>query len=270
MTTLLIFFVALVVSALTLFSGFGLGTLLMPVLAIVFPPEVAIAATAIVHLANNLFKLAIVGRWADRRVTLAFGVPALLAAIAGAWLLAVLAHHNTTLFGYTIPLSPTRAIHASTTLVDVVVGGMILLFGLLEPWSRFEKLALPPRFLPLGGVLSGFFGGLSGHQGALRSVFLVRAGLDSRAFLGTGAVCSTIVDTARLAMYFIGAGVFAHQLGPLSGGIDWSIVAIACLGAFIGSFGGAKLVKKVTLRTIRVILSVCMVLLGAAMIAGLV
>ena len=57
--------VALAVSGLTLFSGFGLGTLLMPVFAIFFPIEVAIAATAVVHLANNIFKLALLSRHAD-------------------------------------------------------------------------------------------------------------------------------------------------------------------------------------------------------------
>ena len=57
--------VALVVSALTLFSGFGLGTLLMPAFALFFPVPVAIAATAVVHLANNVFKVALVGRRAD-------------------------------------------------------------------------------------------------------------------------------------------------------------------------------------------------------------
>jgi len=45
--------VAVVVAALTLFSGFGLGTVLMPAFALFFP--VPVAATAVVHLANNLF-----------------------------------------------------------------------------------------------------------------------------------------------------------------------------------------------------------------------
>ncbi len=37
---------ALVASAVTVFSGFGLGTLLLPVLAIFFPTAVAVAMTA--------------------------------------------------------------------------------------------------------------------------------------------------------------------------------------------------------------------------------
>ena len=76
---------ALIASGLTLFSGFGLGTLLLPVFAIFFPVDVAVALTAIVHLLNNLFKLLLLGKHAEKRVALKFGVPALLAAFLGAF-----------------------------------------------------------------------------------------------------------------------------------------------------------------------------------------
>lgn len=75
---------AIVVSALTLFSGFGLGTLLMPVFTLFFPIEVAVAATAVVHGANNIFKIAVVGRHADKAMVVRFGIPAIIAAFAGA------------------------------------------------------------------------------------------------------------------------------------------------------------------------------------------
>ncbi|MDC3196988.1 TSUP family transporter, partial [Gammaproteobacteria bacterium] len=78
---------AFIASGLTLFSGFGLGTLLMPVVAVFFPLEVAVAMTAVVHLANNLFKLLLLGRGADARVLLRFGIPAVLFAWIGAALL---------------------------------------------------------------------------------------------------------------------------------------------------------------------------------------
>ena len=84
MVYLLICLVAIVVSALTLFSGFGLGTLVMPAFALFFPVPGAVAATAVVHLANNLFKVALVGRQADRSVVLRFALPGAVAAINGA------------------------------------------------------------------------------------------------------------------------------------------------------------------------------------------
>ncbi|MBI4386078.1 MAG: TSUP family transporter, partial [Elusimicrobia bacterium] len=92
MKYLLICSAALLTSGLTLFSGFGLGTLLMPVFAIFFPVEAAVGLTAVVHFLNNLFKLWLLGRHADRPVVLRFGIPAILAAFLGAQALVWLSH----------------------------------------------------------------------------------------------------------------------------------------------------------------------------------
>ncbi|HXF59978.1 MAG TPA: TSUP family transporter, partial [Caldilineaceae bacterium] len=87
MAYLVVCLVAVSVAALTLFSGFGLGTMLMPAFALFFPVPVAVAATAVVHLANNLFKVILVGRQADWQVVVRFALPGAVAAMAGAWLL---------------------------------------------------------------------------------------------------------------------------------------------------------------------------------------
>ena len=80
--------VAALASALTLYSGFGLGTLLLPAFALFFPAPVAVAATGVVHLLNNLFKGTLLRKRADWPTVFKFGIPAVPAAIAGAWLLA--------------------------------------------------------------------------------------------------------------------------------------------------------------------------------------
>lgn len=98
--------VAALVAILTFFSGFGLGTLLLPAFSFFFPVEVAVAATALVHLANNLFKLTLVGRSADRRVFLRFAVPAAAGAILGANLLALASERPPSL---SISSAPTAA-----------------------------------------------------------------------------------------------------------------------------------------------------------------
>src|SRR6188472_341861 len=79
--------VALITSLLTFFSGFGLGTILTPVFAIFFPIEMAIALTGVVHFLNNIFKLVLVGKHANKEVVLRFGIPAFFAALLGAFLL---------------------------------------------------------------------------------------------------------------------------------------------------------------------------------------
>ena len=87
MSYLIICLAAFLSSGLTLFSGFGLGTLLLPVMALFFPIDLAIALTAVVHALNNLFKCWLLGRHADKAVVLKFGLPAILAALLGARLL---------------------------------------------------------------------------------------------------------------------------------------------------------------------------------------
>jgi uncharacterized membrane protein YfcA len=261
MASILIPLLALFVAALTLFSGFGLGTLLMPAFALVFPIPVAVAATAVVHIANNIFKLGLVGRYADARVVAKFGIPAAAASFAGALAL-------TAIEGVP-PLARWslggRAF--DVTIAGVVIGVVIIAFAMFDLVPRFQKLSFDPRYLPVGGALSGFFGGLSGNQGALRAAFLIKSGLSKEAFIGTSIVCAIIVDVARLAVY--GAAFWSVKFGALPEGA-WRLVAASTVAAFIGSYFGAKLVRKVTLHALQLVVGVMLVVIGIALVAGVV
>ncbi|MBT8223460.1 MAG: sulfite exporter TauE/SafE family protein, partial [Eudoraea sp.] len=87
MEYILICIVAFLVAILTFFSGFGLGTILTPVFMLFFPVELAIALTGVVHFFNNVFKIFLVGRKADKGVLLRFGIPAVIFSFIGAWVL---------------------------------------------------------------------------------------------------------------------------------------------------------------------------------------
>jgi len=262
MVYLVICIIALVVSALTLFSGFGLGTLLMPAFAIFFPIEIAIATTAIVHLANNIFKLALVGKMADFKIVLKFAIPASIMAIAGALLL-----------NYFANIQPITEYHLAgktftITIVKLVIAVLLAIFAILELSPRFDKLAFNPRYIPLGGALSGFFGGLSGQQGALRSAFLIRAGLKKESFIGTSVVSVVVVDIARLAVY--GVTFFSKNFEILKNQVGLGLITAAILVAFLGSFIGSRLVKKITMRTIQLIVGVLLLLISIALGIGVV
>ncbi len=250
--------VTVAAAALTLFSGFGLGTLLMPALALFFPIPVAIGATAVVHLANNLFKVVLVGRHADRATVVRFAIPGAVAAVFGAWLLASFADVPP-LFGYA--LGDRRH---DVTAVELVIGVLIVAFALLDLVPRFASLSFDRKYLPLGGLVSGFFGGLSGNQGALRSAFLIKAGLDKEAFIGTGTVSAVIVDVARLLVY----GLSATRLDVLAPDLQ-GLVSAAIVAAFLGSYLGVRLVGKVTLRTVQRIVGVMLIAVGCGMASGL-
>ncbi len=85
--------------------------------------------------------------------------------------------------------------------VKVAVATLLVLFTLSELRLKEGTLSFDRKYLPLGGIMSGFFGGLSGHQGALRSAFLVRSGLSKDSLLGTGVVIACLVDMTRLLVY---------------------------------------------------------------------
>lgn len=248
--------VALLASLLTFFTGFGLGTLLSPALVLFFPPEVAIALTAVVHLLNGLFKLALTGRYADWRLAARFGAPAIGAAALGAWLLLQLEAPG--------PLATYQLggrAHDITPL-KLVIAALMALFAALELSKRFAQVAVPPRYIPLGGLLTGFFGGLSGHQGALRSAFLVRAGLSKEAFVATGVVISVGVDLTRLLVY-------ASRFERVSAEEHGALLALATAAAFAGAFAGSRLLKKVTLGGIQKAVAAMLVVVAVGLGAGL-
>ncbi len=232
----------------------------MPVFALFFPLPLAIAATAVVHFANNIFKFGLMTKQADWRVVTRFSVPAAIAALAGASLIHLF-DKMPVLVSYTIGGSTFEI-----TMIKAVIGSLIVAFALLEVSSRFQALAFPPRWLPLGGALSGFFGGLSGNQGALRSAFLLRIGLSKEAFVATGVVSAVIVDATRLMVY--GTSFMASQFAQSQELL--APVAVGTICAFIGSFAGKRLLQKVTLRTVQVVVAGAMLLIGVGLITGLI
>lgn len=253
----LVLVVALAASVLSFFSGFGLGTLLLPAFAVVFPLDVAVAATAAVHLVNNLGKGALAGRGFDRAVVLRFGVPATLAAFAGAGTLLLLEGHPVA----TYQLGGPREV----TALGLAIGSTIVAFALLELVPRFRRWTVGRRWLPLGGVLSGYFGGLSGHQGALRSAFLVRVLPDARILVATGIVCAILVDVARLAVYGARYATGVAALDP-SG---WILLGGAMGMAIVGAVLGALWLPRVTVDGIRLGIGLLLLAVGPLIAVGL-
>ena len=253
---------AFVVAGLTLFSGFGLGTLLMPVFAIFFKVEIAVAATAIVHLANNLFKVFLLGKHADKRMIIRFAIPAAFAAAVGALLLGGLSEIPP-VFSYQIG---GRA--CSVTWLRMIIGVVILGFAFIELSPLTEKLSFDTKYIPLGGIFSGFFGGLSGHQGALRTAFLVRAGLSKGAFVATTVISAVIVDVTRLMIY--GLTFFSRDFDALKTQGVSGLVLAGTIAAFAGSFIGTRILEKITMKTVQRIVGVMLLILSIALGFGIV
>jgi uncharacterized membrane protein YfcA len=248
-------------AGLTMYSGFGLGTLMLPVFALFFPVEMAVVATALVHGANNVFKVSLLGRHADREVVLKFGLTAIVAAVVGALVLGWLARLNASM-----SIAVNEDVVSQVTPVKLMIGFLMIGFALFELLPRFRKLEFDRRYLPLGGLLSGFFGGLSGHQGALRSAFLAKSGLDTERFVGSNAVIGFLVDLTRISVYVALFTAAGGSLGDFGG---WPLVITGSLAAFCGIMIGKRYLRKVTMKSVQTLVGVLLFGVGMALLAGL-
>jgi len=257
MEIIIICLVAFLAAILTFFSGFGLGTILTPVFMVFFPVDLAIALTGLVHFFNNVFKLFLVGKNADKAVLIRFGIPAVLAAFVGAWLLIHIPDSQ--------PLFAYEAFGRQYEVFPVkfLISVLLIIFALMDLLPRLKSLKFCARLLPLGGFLSGFFGGLSGNQGALRAAFLIKAGLSKEAFIGTAVVVSVFVDFTRLSVYagrIISADLTEHL----------SLIVLAVIFAISGAYIGNKLLKKITIHALQTIVAVMLIGLSLALGLGLI
>jgi uncharacterized membrane protein YfcA len=112
-------------------------------------------------------------------------------------------------------------------------------------------------------LLSGFFGGLSGNQGALRSAFLIKSGLTKEAFIASGIVIACIVDFSRL-------GVYMTRFSKTGLQENVGLVMAATISAFAGAYTGSRLLKKVTLRAVELVVTILLIILSIALGLGII
>jgi uncharacterized membrane protein YfcA len=249
---------SLIASFLTFFSGFGLGTILLPVFAIYYPLPIAVALTACVHLLNNLFKLTLVYKSINWKLILQFGIPSFIAAFVGAFALQQMSEINTVIFTYSI-----LNLQLNVTWPGLLIGLLIVLFSIIELSKKLTALTFDKKYLSLGGLLSGFFGGFTGHQGALRSAFLLHLNLDKPVFIATGVFVACMVDVVRLALYSNFSILKNHNT-------NYYLLFTAVIFAWLGAFAGNKLFKKTSMSFFKWFVGVFMLAMGILILLGLV
>ena len=77
--------ITLITSVVTLFTGFGVGTIMMPVMALFFDVKVAIFLAAIVHLFTNISRLALYRSEIKWEIIQRFGIVSIIGAFIGSY-----------------------------------------------------------------------------------------------------------------------------------------------------------------------------------------
>jgi len=257
MEILIICVVTFSAAILTFFSGFGLGTILTPVMLIFFPVEIAIAFTGIIHFSNNIFKLFIISKSINSEVLIKFGGPAVLASFIGSYLLFNI--NGSDIF-YSIYLFGQQR---NVTIIKFLVSVLLIIFSLIDLLPVLKNLKFNKKTLPIGGFLSGFFGGLTGNQGALRSAFLIKMDLNKNIFISTTVVISTLVDFTRI-------GVYSTNLLKVDMSEYFVLGIFSVISGALGSIIGNKLLKKMTIEAIRSIVAFLILILASCLLMGII
>lgn len=196
--------------------GFGIGSMLTPLLATRYPMPIAVGAVAIPHALATAIRCWRLRASIDRGVLLTFGLLSAGGALAGA-----LVH---------------RALGPS--ILTAVLGGLLILTAVAQVTGWTKRLA--PRGVTASalGLASGFFGGVAGNQGGLRSAALTTFPLAPAAFVATGTAVGLMVDAARMPVYLLASGRALLDLG-------WPI-GLAIVGTIAGTLIGERVLLGLT------------------------
>jgi uncharacterized membrane protein YfcA len=217
-------------------AGFGIGSLVTPVLAWQLDAKLAVAAVSIPHVIGTAVRFWRLGGHVDRRVLANFGVMS-----AGGGLLGALLQER-----------------ATTPALLILFGGLLLFSSAAELTGFGRRMQFGGALAWMAGALSGFLGGLVGNQGGIRSAALLGVELPKHAFVTTATAVALMVDAARVPVYVWSMGDAMARLSV------W--IVIATIGVVVGTLIGLRLLARIPEYLFRRVVAVVLAVLGAAMV----
>ncbi len=232
---IVILIAAMIAGGIASVAGFGVGSILTPLLAAQVGTKLAVAAVSVPHVIATALRFALIRQHVDGRVFLSFGITS-----AGAGLLGALLH--------------TRF---SSTVLSYILGVLLVFAAIMGITGFSKRLRFEGATAWLAGALSGAFGGLVGNQGGIRSAAMLGMGVTKESFVATATAIALIVDAARMPVY---AFVQGEQVLEI-----WHLVLLAIVGVIVGTLAGARVLKKIPEPVFLRVVSVIILALGVSM-----
>lgn len=230
--------VGLVAASIASVAGFGIGSLLTPVLALRTGTKLAVAVIAIPHAIGTAQRFWLLRRHVDRRVLLGFGIASAAGGLAGA-----LAH-----------------VWISSRALAVVFGFVVALAGVSELTGWMRHVRWRRRSAWAAGTLSGALGGLVGNQGGIRTAALLGFDVPKEAFVATATAIGLFVDGARLPVYV--ATQWRDMLAA------WPFMLTAAIAVIAGTALGTRILGRLPHQAFRRVIGIVLVMLGVYMAVG--
>lgn len=217
---------ALIAEIIGTMAGFGSSTIFLPVALFFYDFRTALILVAIFHMSGNIGRITFFRYGFNLKILLLFGIPSVIFTLAGALLVN----------------------YISQPLLKMILGIFLLIYVTVTLWKPDMRVKRNKRNHLAGGGLSGFFAGLIGTGGALRSAFLTSFDLEKSVYISTAAAISLAVDITRIPVY-INSGFLPEEL--------IIYIPFLFLIAVTGSFIGKKIVGKIPQRIFRKFVLLC-------------
>lgn len=207
-------------------SGFGISTLMIPVLSLFYPFPIVLLFVGVIHLFGDIWKIIFFRKGADWKLILLFGIPGIL-------------------FSY---LGATLSVKGPDVLLKQFLGGFLLLYVLFLFLKQNWKIPAHNHTSVMGGSLSGFFAGLFGVGGAVRGAFLAAFDLPKEKYIFTSGMIALFIDITRITRYLTSGTTLAENL--------WYILLAGIPLSLAGAFTAKKIVNKVPHKYFRLVIAV--------------
>src|SRR5215813_13421151 len=233
---LVVFLASVLAGAVAAISGFGIGSLFTLLLAARYGTKLAVAIVSIPHLVATAARLVRLREHVDKRVFINFGILSAAGGLLGALL----------------------NLRANSPVLSIVFGCLLLFAGISGLTRMADRMRFGRRMAWTAGALSGFFGGLVGNQGGIRSAALLGFNIQKEALVATATAIALIVDGARMPIYLA-----VETRGILDA---WPVLAVAIAGVLLGTFWGVRVLRRIPDRIFRKLLSALILALGIYML----
>lgn len=233
-TTVLL--VAAIAGALAAVTGFGIGSLLTPVLALQVETRLAVAAISVPHVIGTALRFWLLAGSVDRKVFWSFGLASAAGGLIGAFL-----------HGW-----------ASNRWLTMLFGALLVFAAASEPTGVARTLRFRGQLAWTAGALSGLLGGLVGNQGGLRSAALLGFDLPKQRFVATATAVGLVVDGARMPVYL------ATQYRDMAA--MWTVIVMAAVGVVLGTLLGSRVLARIPDIWFHRVLAVVLAGLGTTML----
>ena len=233
---ILIVLAAIVAGAIASVSGFGIGSILTPLLAAFAGTKLAVAAVSVPHFIGTALRFALIRKHLDKKVLLTFGITSALGGLAGALL----------------------HVWLRSVILSYVLGALLVFAGVMGVTGFSQRMRFGRTAGWIAGAVSGIFGGLVGNQGGIRSAALLGFNVSKESLVATATAIALLVDIFRMPVY---AATQYRSLVAV-----WPAMLLGTIGVVVGTIAGKPVLEQIPQQGYRLLLSMLILGLGIWML----